>query len=232
MKKGSVFFVVSFIILFAAVLTASADFQDDFTDEDYKSNGWYTHILLGYPEYNYNYIYPARKKISFHIPNYDTALYFLNSNTSAADSTVEAEFENVLSRNSQYGIVCRFHEYGWYEFRIVVSGEHAGSYTVLKYDQSRKTEGKNPYVTLHPGMDRFYSYDIKLGLNSQNTLKMICEGNNIRVFINEKEQFPIRNGIIQDNEYTDGTSGIMIWSQVPGGNAQIDVSGFRSVFEN
>lgn len=228
MNKKTVFFTLVFVLvcIFAVTLTASADFKDDFSDTDYTSNGWYRYVLLGNP--NLDYIYTARRRLSFHMPDYDTALYFLNSNTTAEDSTVEATFENVFSGNSQYAVVCRHHDYGWYEFRIVTSGEFAGAYMVYKYDQYLKSQGKAPYVILHPGMDRFYSYDIKLGINAQNTLKMICEGNQIRVFINGNEQFPIKNGILRDNDFTDGDNGILIWTQKPGGTAQIDLTRFSS----
>ena len=166
------------------------------------------------------------------MPDYDTVLYMLNSNTYADDSTVEATFENVYSSNSQYGVICRYHDYGWYEFRIIVSGPNAGSYTIYKYDQYLKSQGKVPYVNLHPGMDRYFSNDIKLGINVKNTLKMICRDDEIRVFINGNEQFPIQNGKIKDSDFTDGENGFVVWTQTPGGYAQIDMTGFRSLSEN
>lgn len=216
-----------FLCLLAVSLTASADdYKDDFSDTDYQGNGWYHFVLLGNP--NNNYIYPERRRLSFHMPDYDTAIYFLNDNTYDEDTTVEATFENVYSSNTQYGVVCRYHDYGWYEFRIITSGEFAGTYTIYKYDQYLKTQGKAPYVILHPGMDRFYSYDIKLGVNSKNTLKMICDGDEIRVFINGNEQFPIRNGKLRDSDYEDGENGVMIWTQRPNGSAQIDLTKFNS----
>ena len=86
-----------------------------------------------------------------HMPDYDTALYFVNENTFAEDSSVEATFENVYSSNSQYGVVCRYQDYGWYEFRIVVSGEWAGTYTVYKYDQ---------YLNNHLDMFTGVSYSV------------------------------------------------------------------------
>ena len=88
MNKKTVFFTLVFVLvcIFAVTLTASADFKDDFSDTDYTSNGWYRYVLLGNP--NLDYIYTARRRLSFHMPDYDTALYFLNSNTTAEDSTV------------------------------------------------------------------------------------------------------------------------------------------------
>ena len=81
-------------------------------------------------------------------------------------------------------------------------------------------------------MDRYFSNDIKLGINVKNTLKMICSDDEIRVFINGSEQFPIRNGKITDPDFTDGENGFVVWTQTPGGYAQIDMTGFRSLSEN
>ncbi len=231
MSKKLVFFTLVFVLIstLAICMTASADFKDDFSDTDYDSNGWYSNILLG--STNTDYIVPERRRISFHLPDYDTALYMLNDNTFAENQTVEATFENVYSYNVQYGVVCRYHDYGWYEFRIVISGENAGSYVVYKYDQYLKDQGKTPYVILHPGMDRYYSYDIKLGLNVKNTLKMSCEGDEIRLWINGNEQFPIKNGRLRDSDFEDGEAGFVIWNQRPGGQAQVDVTKFASEFE-
>lgn len=231
MHKKFAFLTMLLILIctFAVSLTASADFKDDFSDTDYSSNGWYQRVLLGNP--NTDYLYPARRRVSVRLPDYDTSLFLINENTYAEDSTVEATFENVFSSNTQYGIICRYHDYGWYEFRIVVAGQYAGTYTVYKYDQYLKDQGKSPYVNLHPGMDRYYSYDIKLGLNVKNTLKMMCEGDELRVFINGNEQFPIRNGKLRDSDFVDGDSGIVIWTQQPRGQAQIDITDFKAVFE-
>ena len=232
MNKKLVFLTLVFVLVssLAVCMSASADFKDDFSDTDYASNGWYYDVLLGNP--NSDYLIPERRRISFHLPNYDTTIYVKNENTFAEDQTVEVTFENVYSSNVQYGVICRYHDYGWYEFRTVIAGEFAGTYTVFKYDQYLKDQGKNPYVVLHPGMDRYYTYDLKLGLNVKNTLKMICEGDEIRVFINDVEQFPIKNGKIRDNDFEDGESGFMIMNQqYQGGQAQIDITKFKAVFD-
>ena len=225
-------FVVSLLVVLIAVLsvcmTVSADYKDDFSDTDYESNGWYYTTILGNPDGDY--VEPLRRRISVHLPAYNTSFYMFNENTFAEDSTVEATFDNVFSTDTTYGVICRYHDYGWYEFRIVVAGDYAGTYTVYKYDDYLKSQGRDPYVILHPGMDRFFSYDIKLGLNVKNTLKISCEGDEIRVFINGNEQFPIQNGILRDSDFTDGDGGIMIWNQ-PAARAKVDLVGFKAVFD-
>lgn len=226
-KKFVVSLLVVLVSLMAIFMTASADFKDDFSDTDYESNGWYYRTLLGNPDGGY--LTAPRRRLSMDLPAYDTSFYLFNENTYAEDTTVEATFENIFSSSTTYGVICRYHDYGWYEFRIVVSGEYAGTYTVYKYDQYLKDQGKTPYVILHPGMDRYNSYDIKLGLNVKNTLKMSCEGDEIRIWINGNEQFPIANGVLHDNDFTDGESGIMVWNN-PISRAKIDLTSFKAEF--
>ena len=80
MSKRLVFFTLVFVLIstLAVCMTASADFKDDFSDMDYASNGWYYNVLLG--KTNMDYLVPERRRISFHLPDYDTALYTLNDN--------------------------------------------------------------------------------------------------------------------------------------------------------
>ncbi len=231
MSKKIAFLTLVLVIatLFAVCLSASAEYKDNFSDPDYSSNGWYTRVLLGNPDKDY--IYPELRRLSIRLPKYDTALYVLNDSTYGENQTVEATFENIFSMNTQFGIICRYQEYGWYEFRIKVAGENAGSYTVYKYDQYLKSQGKSPYVNLHPGMDRYMSTDIKCGLNAKNTLKMICDGSEIRVFINGNEQFPIRNGSLIDSDFEDGDTGFMVWNEMPGEQAQVDITKFSAQFD-
>ena len=227
MNKKLILLSLVLTVILAFALTVSADYRDDFSDSNYSENGWHYNVLLGNP--NGDYLFPEMRRISFHLPDYDTSIYLLNENTAAENSTVEATFENVFSNHASYGVVCRYHDYGWYELRVNVSGEYAGTYQVYKYDQYLKTQGKNPYVLLHPGMDRYYSYDIKLGLNVKNTLKMECEGENFRIFINGNEQFPVgRNNKLRDSDFSDGECGIAMINMVPGGNAQVDLTKFSA----
>lgn len=221
--------LLAIVCLLAITVNASANFMDDFSDTDFASNGWYTNLLFGRP--GLDYLYPQANRLSVHMPNYNTALYLLNENTNTADSTVEATLENAFSTHSEAGIVCRYNDYGWYELRVTLSGQYAGSFSLYKYDKTLLEDKENPFVSLLPGVERIYTRDIKLGLNAQNTLKMICEGNTIRVFINGNEQFHPWNKEFRAAEYPDGISGISFWAENPKGIAQTDVLSFRSLFE-
>lgn len=230
MKNKFIFLTFVMVCVLAVFLCASADFSDDFSQKDPASNGWESRLLFGMPDLDY--IFPSDDRISFHMPNYNTAIYLINPKTQASDSTVEVTFENVFSSLAEFGLICRSNEAGWYEFRVILTGYNAGGYAVYRYDKALREEGKNPFVSLHPKTDLFYTEDIKLGFNAQNTLKMTCEGDEIRIFINGKEQAPLWNSRFYAREYQEGTSGFSVWSQkTKYGVARIDVLNFRSVFD-
>lgn len=221
------FIVLTLIAVLVMAVPAFADYKADFND-DYEDAGWEEFVLIGNP--NGRYIYPERNRLSFHMGPVDTYLYMIQEDTDTEDSVVEGTFENVFSSDASYGLVCRYHDYGWYEFRIYISGERAGSYAVFKYDQYLKDQGKAPYVLLHPGMDHYNTFDIQLGLNQKNKLKMVCKDDTIRIFINGKEQEPIRNGYLTDSDFEDGTSGFFIQNYSPT-YSQIDITKFSAEFE-
>ena len=231
MVKQKVLFVFGFvlILLCSAVFCDSADFSDDFSDVDYAGNGWNADLMFGKP--NLDYIFPGRRMLSFRLPDYNTAVYMLNENTWAEDSAVEVSFENVFSNHGEFGIVCRAQEDGWYELRIYLSGPEAGSYAVYRYETALREEGKNPFVCLHPTMDHIYTRALKTGNYAQNTIKMLCEGDEIRIFINGKEHQPFRNSQLKAEEFQNGQSGFSVWTQRPFGDAEINVTSFRSIFE-
>lgn len=211
-------------------LNVSADFTDDFSDNDYRANGWETRLLFGKP--SLDIIFPSEGRLSFHMPDYNTAIYMLNQGTESQDSTVEVTFENVFSAHGEVGLICRYHEDSWYELRAVLSGQYAGSYKLYKYDAALLAEKKNPFVSLHPDLERFYTRDIKVGRNAKNTISMICEGETIRILINGNEQKHLWNEELKLKEYTDGINGFSVWTETPYGLAQIDALNFRSFFEN
>lgn len=228
-KRISFILFISLIFTLSAFLSVSADFTDDFSGMDLEERGWNSRLLFGKPELDY--LYPMPDRLSVHMPDYNTAVYLLNENTFTNDSSVEVTFENVFSSHGEVGVVCRYHDYGWYELRVTLSGQYAGSYALYRYDEALRAEKKNPFVSLHPDLDRFYTKDIKVGWNAQNTVRMTCEGEKIRIFINGKEQAALWNHEFWAREYADGLSGFSVWTERPYGMAQIDAVNFRSLFE-
>lgn len=222
MKKFSILLAV--LILLTVSVSVFADFSDDFSSPDFKQNGWDPFVYLGNP--NGNFFFPERNRLSFHLPAVDTYIYMPNENTFSSDAEAEATFENAFSTHASVGLICRWHDYGWYEFRVWTSGPEAGSYAVYKFDEYLKSQNKQPFVVLHPGFDRINSNDIKLGIDSRNTLKMQCEGDKIRVFINGEEQFPISGGMITDSDFSDGLCGAAVQNYTED-VAQIDLLKFQ-----
>ena len=228
-KQKSILLFVICIMMFA-VSGVSADFTDDFSDENYAANGWNSELLFGKPELEY--IYPGNNMLTFRYPDYNTAINMINQNTMAEDSAVEVSFENVYSNHGEFGVICRSNEKGWYELRVYLSGFEAGSYAVYRYDKELKNEKKNPYVCLHPLQDRIYTKSLKTGINAKNTLKMLCEGDEIRIFINGNEMHPIQYSRLYAREYQSGLSGFSVWTSRPYGYAEINVTGFRTLLGN
>lgn len=208
-----------------------ADEQPAFSETfqlDILENGWEKQVLIGNPDQDIHSV--GRNRLSIKLPGGDTAVLFTNAQTRTDDSYVEAVFENILTAEASYGLICRSNEEGWYEFRIYVSGPRAGAYTFLRYETGRKTKFQTPYVTVHAGMDQIFTHDIKLGLNVKNKLGLSCQGDQFRLYINDNEQRQFKKGEFSDNFFTEGSDGVMF--NTYGNNiAQFDLSEF-SVYGN
>ncbi len=197
-------------------------FSEQF-NQDIWENGWEQRVLLGNP--SADYVTQTDKRLTVKIPGSDGSVILTNNNTDTADSYIEAEFENILSMEASYGVICRYSEDGWYEFRIYVSGPRAGAYTFFKYDAALKAAYKNPYVQVHAGYTQYNTMDIKLGLNVKNKLGLSCEENKFRLFINDKEQKHYKNGEMTDRSFDSGRDGVIF--QTYGNNiSKLDLLSF------
>lgn len=188
-------------------------FKESF-DDDFWSRGWDGSVLIGNP--NGNYFNPGRKRLSFNLPTTEVYAFLLNEKAETDDVYVEATFENIRSTQASYGVVCRYSDEGWYEVRANVAGPLAGSFALYKYDTYLKEIGKVPYVRLHPDMIQYFTGDIKLGMNVRNTIGLSCVGDEIRVFINGKEQTILKNTAVLDNQFDTGSVGVMVQSYANG----------------
>jgi hypothetical protein len=205
---------VILLMLFAGFVSAQGQGFEETFDKDFWDRGWEKRVIAGNPDgFFYNL---GKKRLSFNLPGLETNALVINPKVTAADIKVEATFENIHSTVASYSVICRASEDGWYEFRIYVAGPEGGSYKVYKYDSYLKEQFKTPYVILHPGMDRFFTNDIKLGLNKKNKIGLICEGESIRIFINDKEQFPVKYAGITDSDFTEGGIGFGVQSYSEG----------------
>ena len=148
--------------------------------------------------------------MSFELPSPETYAYTDRVDAVYGDVFVEAEFETFKGGPNGIAVICRGSNRGWYELRITTinsSGRpYAGSYELYRYDYSLKEQGKNPYYNLLRNMPRINSVDVVNGY-SYNTIGLICEGNQIRPFINGVEQFPNKQQVF-DDVLTEGTVGV------------------------
>lgn len=192
-------------------------------ERDFWDRGWESFTLIGNP--NLEYLAMGPKRLSFRLPINEVYEFVVNPNLTNPDGLVEATFENVRSSEASYGVVCRYNELGWYELRVNVAGPLAGSFAVYKYDRLLKDSGKVPYVRLHPDMIQYFTGDLKLGMNVRNKLGLQCDGDTIRVFINDKEQQVTANSPIVDYQFEEGTAGVMVESYGKG-VVDVDLVGF------
>jgi len=135
------------------------------------------------------------------LPPNDVNFVFLNKKHTYKDVVVQAQVENSGQLDNAFSLICRATEAGWYEFRISSSGY----YELLRYDQYKKNEGRNAYMSFIE--KRVGSSLIKGGLD-RNTFALSCVDNLITVFINgEQPYWEKRPLAIEDNSFSEGTIG-------------------------
>jgi S1-C subfamily serine protease len=115
--------------------------------------------------------------------NYDPYTY--------TDVRVDAEAENMGNNDNNISLYCRLQDkVGWYEFNI----SSGGLWDILRYD-----EQTSKYVALYNGG----SYNINIGKGKPNTFSLICQGNTISAYINDKL---VRS--VTDYNLSEGTVGV------------------------
>jgi hypothetical protein len=141
--------------------------------------------------------------LRFELPSMDTSAYVSPKAYQYSDVYVEARGQVMNGTNVSMVVACRISDEGWDEFRVNTKGMYAGSYELYRYDRSLVGK-KVPYIQL-TGSDRVNTLDIKTGLQA-NTIGLSCNGQELRIFINGKEQ--TGQGKIVDKVLTSGTVGV------------------------
>lgn len=183
------------------------DFGGDLSD-------WTQVVLAGDP--SKTYVRQISNRLKFEVPSPETYVYVENGSFSYKDVYIEAEVETIRSGANGIALWCRGSEKGFYELRIHTAGPLAGTYELFRYDFLLKQQKKVPYVQLLKGIGHISTYEIKAGVGL-NTIGMLCEGQNIRVFINGVEHLVNNDPPVKDSTLTDGTIGlgVMSFSQGP-----------------
>lgn len=222
--SGILLFLITGFPCFADVNTFTETF-----DTGIEENGWNLNVFVGNPSADYTSI--NSKRIEFDLQLKNTYLALTNEQTITDNSSVEAVFENILSNDAAYGVICRSSDQGWYELRINVAGPLAGSYSVLKYDADRKGKYRNVYVEIHPGMTHFFTGDIKLGLKVKNKIRLDCNGDTFKVTINDRPQTQYHRGVFTDSQFTEGAAGVTVQAY-QSGSVKIDLVEFNVKGDN
>lgn len=223
-------FLGIFLILFTGSLCFAA--ENSYTETfgaTLEENGWTLNVIVGNPDFDYTSV--RSKRIAFDLPLKHTYLTLTNEQTVTDNSSVEAVFENILSNEASYGVICRYSDQGWYELRINIAGPLAGSFSVMKYDPDRKAKFLNSYIEIHPGMTHIFTADIKLGLKVKNKIKLDCNGDRFKVTINDQPQTQFNGGIFTDSQFSEGAAGVTVHAYQTG-SVKIDLVGFNVKGDN
>ncbi len=173
-------------------------FVDKFTGDIKDYNLW---VTVGNAKKHYGDLIGG--VLRFELPSMDTSAYVSPTAYEYSDVYVEARGQVMSGTNVSMVVACRISDAGWDEFRVNSKGMYAGSYELYRFDRSLVGK-KNPYIQL-TAMDRVNTLDIKTGLQA-NTIGLSCNGQELRIFINGKEQTGM--GKIVDKVLTSGTVGV------------------------
>lgn len=149
--------------------TAPAYFTEEF---DGGLPNW-SYFYFGDSENDFN-ITTDNSQMVIDITKPQTYVYINYDPYTYADVRVDAQTENMGNNDNNISLYCRAQDnVGWYEFNI----SSGGLWDILRYD-----EQTNDYVALYNGG----SYNINMGKGKPNTFTLICQGNTISAYINDK----------------------------------------------
>lgn len=179
--------------------TFTEDFQGDLTN-------WSEFVLAGNSAKKYTTV--ESTGLRFEIPSTETYVYGEYVPGKYQDVYIETEFETLGPGQNGVALFCRGSDKGFYELRVSTAGATGSSFQLFRYDFNLRSQGRNPYVNLLGGYDRLRTVDLVSGIYKTNKIGLLCEGQNIRVFINGVEQVKAKNEYWTDNTLADGTIGI------------------------
>lgn len=114
-------------------------------------------------------------------------LYHLYTPHEYEDVRIDFEVENKGVNTNNIGIVCRFTDYGWYEF-IATSG---GYYSIMRYYEDEDKELATGGIK-----------SIKFGKDKKNVFTAICKGKTLVFIVNDVEIARVKDEEIVDPGYT------------------------------
>jgi hypothetical protein len=178
--------------------TQATQSQQFFTEEfDNGADNWKPFVTHG----NFSQLDFSTQggKLVFDLKEKQLWTYAMYTPQTYTDVKIEVQAENFGNNENNVTLVCRYSDRGWYEVSIANSGLYQIYYG--KWDANGTTAS---YAKIADGG----SNNIQQG-QATNTYALICKGNTISVFINDKE---IKR--IDDNQHglRDGQIGIGVSS--------------------
>jgi len=149
-----------------------------FVDEDVEEDD---------PEYNPTYTIEQRRgALRFDIESPYLYLYQIYEPHLYDDVRIDFEVENKGVNTNNVGAICRYTDYGWYEF-ITTSG---GYYTIMRYYEDGNKELATGGIK-----------SIRFGEDKKNVYSMICVGRTLILEVNGVEIARVKDEEIPDAGY-------------------------------
>lgn len=166
--------------------TAPAYFTEEF-DGDLAN---WSYFFFGDSENDFD-LNTENGRLVFDISKPQTYVYVNYDPYTYSDVRIDAQAENMGNNDNAISLYCRAMDgEGWYEFNI----SSGGMWSLLRYDES-----VSDWTMLYNGG----SYNINMGQGKPNTFSLICQGNTISAYINDKLMRSVT-----DYKYSEGTAGI------------------------
>lgn len=109
----------------------------------------------------------------------ESAVKFFKDGITYDNVVAALKFRNFGDTKNGVSVLCRVNDKGFYEFRM----SSGGLYSIYRYDNALKEDGKNPYVFIGEGASQY----IVTGLDKENTLEMDCTGKSFEFYLNGKK---------------------------------------------
>ncbi len=124
--------------------------------------------------------------LGFELASPDLYLYHMYLPHTYDNIRIDMEVENKGVNTNNVSLVCRFTDYGWYEF-IATSG---GNYWITRYYEDGSTQ-------LAKGGIR----SIRFGTEKKNVFTAICKGKTLTYIVNDVEIAKVKDEEIVDAGY-------------------------------
>ena len=172
--------------------TPAPEAEPFYTEEFSSAPDTWSYLLLSGDEADLD-IYTQSDGLVFDITGENVWPYYTYDSYTYTDVRVDARATNLGTNTNNISLICRYTDFGWYEFNVFSSG----LYTIYRYESNT-----NNFHELYSGGVQ----NLKTG-KATNDFAIICEGDRLTLGVNGVE---IRT--VEDSAYTDGLVGVAVAS--------------------